>query len=130
MDPNSDFDFTNLAGAAKPATAAAGVRPAVAERSKFYNPAVAQKLFELGGSRERMAEGGVFFSENDKHSKGGLFSKAVVNKMFFIAAGEVALTVGGKTLDTIGAGEIFGEMSVITGAPRSATASADRKSVV
>lgn len=125
-DPNSDFDFTSLAGTAKSpsATKAASSAPA---KSKFYNAAVAQKLFELGGAREKMAEGGVFFTENDKPGKGGLFSKAVPNKMYFIAAGEVSLTVGGVALDTIGVGEIFGEISVITGGTRSATATAKSK---
>ena len=127
MNTDSDFDFTNLAGTAKAAVPSGKAVPSVPAKSKFYNPAVAQKLFELGGSRERMDEGGVFFSEKDKPSKGGLFSKAVPNKMFFIAAGEVTLTIGGKSLDTIGAGEIFGEMSVITGATRSATATAKSK---
>lgn len=127
MNTDSDFDFTNLAGTAKPEVAQTKAVPSVPAKSKFYNPAVAQKLFELGGSRERMEEGGVFFSEKDKPSKGGLFSKAVPNKMFFIAAGEVTLTIGGKSLDTIGIGEIFGEMSVITGAARSATATAKSK---
>ena len=122
-ESDSDFDFTTLAGAAKPA-AASKATPSVPAKSKFYNAAVAQKLFELGGSRVKVAEGDMFFSENDKPSKGGLFSKAVSSKMYFIAAGEVLLTIGGKALDTIGTGEIFGEMSVITGGSRSATATA------
>jgi len=125
-DPNSDFDFTNLAGAEK-TRATAKAAPSVPAKSKFYNAAVAQKLFELGGAREKMVEGGVFFAENDKPGKGGLFSKAVPNKMYFIAAGEVSLTIGGVALDTIGAGEIFGEISVITGGTRSATATAKSK---
>ena len=44
--------------------------------------------------------------------------------MFFVASGEVALTRGGKPLDVIKTGEVVGEMSVLTGVPRSATASA------
>ena len=125
-DPNSDFDFTSLAGAEKP-RASAKAAPSTPAKSKFYNAAVAQKLFELGGAREKMVEGGVFFTENDKPGKGGLFSKAVPNKMYFIAAGEVSLTIGGVALDTIGVGEIFGEISVITGGTRSATATAKSK---
>lgn len=134
-DQDADFDFTSLGGSAqlntgggaKSNTANAVNAPAVPAKSKFYNAAVAQKLFELGGSREKMDEGGFFFEEHDKPSKGGLFSKAVANKMYFIAAGEVSLTINGKALDTLGAGEIFGEMSVITGAPRSASAAAKTK---
>ena len=123
MDTDSDFDFTTLSGAAKPA-AHAKATPSAPAKSKFYDAVVAQKLFELGGSPVKVAEGDMFFSENDKPSKGGLFSKAVSSKMYFIVAGEVLLTIGGKSLDTIGTGEIFGEMSVITGGSRSATATA------
>src|SRR5690606_31606101 len=40
------------------------------------------------------------------------------------ASGEMALTRGGKPLDVIKAGEVLGEMSVLTSEPRSATATA------
>ena len=119
---NDDFDFTkpaNTSGAAAPPPA-----PPVAVKSKMYNAAVARKLFELGGTPEQIAAGGTFFVEHEKAGKGGLFSKAVPNKMFFLNTGEVALTAGGRVLDTIRSGEIFGEMAVITGGARSATATA------
>ena len=44
--------------------------------------------------------------------------------MYFLNSGEITLTRGGKPLDVIKAGEVLGEMSVLTGAPRSATATA------
>ena len=44
--------------------------------------------------------------------------------MYFLASGDMALTRGGKPLDVIKAGEVLGEMSVLTGVPRSATATA------
>jgi len=44
--------------------------------------------------------------------------------MYFLVSGEVALTMGGKPLDTIQAGELFGEMAVLTDQPRSAAARA------
>jgi len=117
---NDDFDFT------KPATGTntAAPAPPVAVKSKMYNPAVARKLFELGGTPEQIAAGGTFFAEHEKAAKSGLFSKGQANKMFFLNAGEVALTAGGRVLDTIRGGEIFGEMAVITGGARSATATA------
>ncbi len=115
---NDDFDFT------KPAGSAAAPAPPVALKSRLYKPAVARKLFELGGVAEKVAAGGTFFAEHDRAAKGGLFSRAGSNKMFFLNAGEVTLTAGGRVLDTIGAGEIFGEMAVITGGARSASATA------
>jgi CRP-like cAMP-binding protein len=42
--------------------------------------------------------------------------------MYFIAAGEVTLSLNGKNIDVSPAGEIVGEMSTIAGTPRSATA--------
>jgi CRP-like cAMP-binding protein len=122
-----DFDFTQ-SGAAKPAApkanAAAATPPAPTQRSKFYDPAIARKLFETYGTKQSCVGGDVIFAENEKAIKGGLFSKGTLNRMYFIARGEVSLTAGGKALDAIRTGEIFGEMSVISDAPRSATATA------
>jgi CRP/FNR family transcriptional regulator, cyclic AMP receptor protein len=122
---NEDFDFTkppppNPAGA----PAAAPSAPAAPAKSRFYDAAIARKLFESFGTPERVATGADFFVEHEKASKGGLFSKAVINRMFFVESGEVSLTAGGKPLDAVRTGEIFGEMAVITGGPRSATATA------
>ena len=119
---NDDFDFTKPA-AANGGTLAPPALP-LATKSKMYNAGVARKLFELGGAAEQLAAGSTFFVEHELAAKGGLFSKAAANKMFFLVSGEVALTAGGRTLDTIHGGEIFGEMAVITGGARSATATA------
>ena len=123
---DDDFDFTKPAGA-KPAaagTAAAPSAPAAPAKSRFYDAAIARRLFEAFGTPETVAAGGNFFVENEKAVKGGLFSKAVVNRMFFITSGEVTLSAGGKPLDAIRSGEVFGEMAVISGGARSATATA------
>jgi len=91
--------------------------------SQFYNVAVAKKLFQASGKEEQFAAGQQLFVEDEKASKGGLFS-GKAGRMYFIAQGEVALTIGGKPLDTVKAGEIVGEMAVISEVPRSATGTA------
>ena len=88
-----DFDFT---------------RPA---QSEVYNANVARLFFHANGKVHSVAAGGALFAENTA-GKG----------MYFLSSGEVALTRGGKPLDVIKAGEVLGEMSVLTGEPRSATA--------
>lgn len=124
-----DFDFTkpqDSPPAGAPAAApSAPFKPAV---SKFYDAAVATRLFQSSGKRETFAPGETLFVENEKSGKQGLFGKRVVHRMYLITDGEVALTANGKPLDTVKAGEVFGEMAVISdsaaGSTRSATATA------
>lgn len=91
-----ELDFT-----AKPAKSAA------------YDPAVAKMCFEAMGKLEIMPQGATFFAE-----------KQANDKMYFLLEGDVSLTRGGKPLDVVRAGEIFGEMAAISRLPRSATATA------
>ena len=125
-----DFDFTKPqppgpSASAAPAAASAPFKPAV---SKFYDAAVATRLFRNAGKLEQFPAGATLFVENEKSGKQGLFGKRVVHRMYLVTRGEVALSANGKPLDTIRAGEIFGEMAVISdsaaGSTRSATATA------
>ncbi|MGE0560108.1 MAG: Crp/Fnr family transcriptional regulator [Burkholderiales bacterium] len=91
----NEFDFT---------------RPA---QSEVYDANVARLFFHANGKTRSVAAGSPLFAEN-----------AAGDAMYFLASGEMALTRGGKPLDVIKAGEVLGEMSVLTGVPRSATATA------
>ena len=44
------------------------------------------------------------------------------DKMYAVLEGEVDIIVGDKTLETLSTGDIFGEMALIDGAPRSNSA--------
>ena len=82
-------------------------------KSAIYDPAVARICFESLGKFEWVARGEVFFTENQNS-----------DRMYLLEQGEVALTRGGKAIDVVKAGEIFGEMAAISQLPRSATATA------
>ncbi|HEX2423306.1 MAG TPA: cyclic nucleotide-binding domain-containing protein [Actinomycetota bacterium] len=44
--------------------------------------------------------------------------------LFVIDAGEARVTIGGKTINTLGPGDFFGEMALLDGGPRTATVTA------
>ncbi|MGZ5099172.1 MAG: Crp/Fnr family transcriptional regulator [Usitatibacter sp.] len=117
-----DMDFTKPQApmpAAAPLEAIAHFKPA---SSRFYDAKVAAKVFRSAGKEERFTAGQALFAEDEKTSKGGLFKTA--SRMYYLAEGEVALSIGAKALDVVKPGEVFGEMAVITGRPRSASATA------
>lgn len=87
--------------------------------SPIYDPVAAQAFFNVTGKTEAVEAGKIFFVERQK---GGFFTAD--DRMYFLAEGAVALTLGGKSLDTVKPGEIFGELATITDAKRSATATA------
>jgi CRP/FNR family cyclic AMP-dependent transcriptional regulator len=119
-----DFDFTKPQAEPQAGEAPAPSAPFKAANSAFYKPAIAEQLFRASGKQERFSAGQILFAEDDKASKGGLFSKKSASRMYFLVEGDVALTIAGRPLDTLKNGEVFGEMAVISERPRSATATA------
>jgi len=72
-----------------------------------------QLLANAGSPPTSFRPGEVIFSEGDKG-----------NNMYVVRAGEVDIEQNGKVLETLGRGDIFGEMALIDGSPRAATARA------
>jgi CRP-like cAMP-binding protein len=71
-----------------------------------------QRLSEYGFTVKR-APGTILLTEGDKGKE-----------MYLILDGEVSVTIAGFEVAKIGAGQFFGEMSMIDGLPRSATITA------
>jgi len=67
-------------------------------------------LFNHDPSAKRFAPQSVVFSEGDK----GEF-------MYAIKSGRVEIRVGGRAVDALGPGEVFGEMALLENKPRTAT---------
>jgi CRP-like cAMP-binding protein len=78
-----------------------------------------QLLANAGFPAQRFAPGDAIFEAG---SKG--------DKMYVIRSGEVVIERDGKVIETLSAGGIFGEMALIDGSPRSATARAKTASEV
>jgi len=90
------------------------------EQVATYDPAIALAFFKAAGRPELIAEGAKIFAENEREIP--LLRR---NKVYYLLRGEVGLVAGRKNLGRVRPGEIFGEMAVISGAPRSASAIAN-----
>jgi CRP-like cAMP-binding protein len=101
----SDLDFS------KPAQPAPAPPP-----PPVYNAAMALEFFKSAGKPEGFAPGQKIFAEDEK---AGLFSRP---RMYVLVLGEIEMQVQGKAIGSVNAGEVFGEMGVIAGAARTATA--------
>lgn len=113
-----DLDFS--AKPAAPAQAAARVAVQSTAQSPLYQPALALAFFRSAGTLEEKPGGKPIFMENEK--PGGLFSKGA--KMYLLLEGEVGLMIRNKFFGVVKKGEVFGELAVIGGLSRSATAMA------
>ncbi len=92
------------------------VQPTV--RSPLFNPQIALAFFKSAGTLEQKPSGKPIFVENEKY--GGLFGKPA--RMYLLLEGDVGLVISGKFLGSVKPGQVLGELSVIAGLPRSATA--------
>jgi CRP-like cAMP-binding protein len=87
--------------------------------SPVYDPVAAVAFFKAAGKAETVEPGKTFFVERQG---GGFFGSD--DRMYLLLAGAVTLTLGGKSLDTVQPGEIFGDLATVTDSKRSATATA------
>lgn len=110
MTDMESLDFTQP----EPAPKRDGAAPAVT-----YDASAAQAFFGAWGVAQSVPAGAIVFREREQR---GLFSGD--DRMYLLLEGSIALTLEGKSIDTVNAGEIFGEMMTLTNARRSATASA------
>jgi CRP-like cAMP-binding protein len=92
---------------------------AAAAAGPLYKPAVALEFFKSGGKPERIPSGKLIFTEGGK----GLLAR---HRMYLLISGEVDLMAKKKVFATLKAGELFGELAAIDGAPRTASAMAKK----
>ena len=75
------------------------------------SPTPTTSLFRHDDNQVHFGPGETVFAEGDEGST-----------MFIVQEGEVELKVGGVTVERVGPGGVIGEMGVVTGEPRSASA--------
>ncbi len=114
-----ELDFSKP-GAPKAAADVARSAVQGTAQSAVYSPALALEFFRATGTVELKPAGKPIFAENEK--AGGFFAKGP--RMYLLLDGEVGLMIKSKFFGVVKAGEIFGELAVIAGLARSATAMA------
>jgi CRP-like cAMP-binding protein len=82
-----------------------------------YDPYVALEFFKSSGSAVDIKEGKTIFAESER-----AIPVLRAATMYLLLKGEVGLFAGKKLLGVVKPGEIFGELAVISHAPRSASA--------
>jgi CRP-like cAMP-binding protein len=113
-----DLDFSAKSPPRPEAVARASAQ--IAAQSPLYQPAIALEFFRSAGTIEEKPAGKPCFSESEK--AGGLFSKNA--RMYLLLEGEIGLMIRNKFFGVVKPGGVFGELAVIAGLPRSATAMA------
>jgi len=98
----NDFDFT------------------IPPSKSTYDAKAALQFFEAAGKTKDVKAGKTLFEENSK-ANSLLLQK---DKMYYLLEGAVELTANNEPVGLVRAGELFGEMTLITGLPRTATAKA------
>jgi CRP-like cAMP-binding protein len=86
-------------------------------RPTSYDPGIALEFFKSAGHAETVAQGATLFAEKEKAIP--LLKPA---RMFLLLKGDIELQAHGKPIAHVRPGEIFGELAVLAGAPRSAAA--------
>ena len=90
-----------------------------------YDPYVALEFFKSTGTPVEIKEGKTLFAESER-----AIPVLRAAKMYLLLKGEVGLFAGKTLLGVVKPGEIFGELAVISGTPRTASAIARVASTV
>ncbi len=99
---------------------------AMLKRKKFNKAELLRCLPELVDAPDKELARLASLFEEVEYANGSVLIRegAIGREAFVIVEGEVAVTLGSKTLAILGPGEVVGEMALMDGGPRSATVTA------